>query len=74
MEMMMEMIALTPEGDTKYQWDVADPSEVEQARALFAKFRDQGYAVFQGSRKGEPVREFDPSIKTMLFVPIMAGG
>lgn len=74
MEMKMEMIALTPEGDTKYQWDVADPNEVEQARALFAKFRSQGYAVFNGSKKGEPVQEFDLSCKSMIFVPLMAGG
>lgn len=72
--MKMEMIALTPEGDTKYQWNVADPSEVEQAQVLFAKFRSQGYAVFNGSKKGEPIQEFDPSIETMILVPLMAGG
>ncbi len=73
----MEMIEMTPQGDTKYQWNVNDPREAEQARALFAQFRSKGYAVFRAKgngRRGEPVQEFDPDAETMIFVPLMAGG
>jgi hypothetical protein len=63
-------------GDTKHLWNVADPDEARQAAEMFDLYKQQGYAIFavEDDQQGTPVKDFDASLGSMLFVPIMAGG
>ena len=73
----MEMIVMSPEGDTKHQWNVTDPDEAKLAAEMFDLYKRRGYAVFgvKGrGKQGSPVSDFDASLGAMLFVPLMAGG
>lgn len=73
----MEMIVMSPEGDTKHQWDMTNPDEAKLAAEMFALYKSCNYAIFEvkgRGKKGEPVTIFDPDIGIMLMVPMMAGG
>jgi hypothetical protein len=69
-------------GDFKVRWDPDNPEEVENARKQFdelvkstARRAYQAYKIASGARrKGEPIKEFDPTAGELLLVPQMAGG
>ena len=70
----MEMVVMGPEGDTKHRWDTADPDEVRQAEEMFNLYRGRGFAAFAHDTTSAAVTKFDPSVGTMVFVPMVAGG
>lgn len=63
-------------GDTKTEWNPADPEEVRAAREVFDTLRKQGYAAarMEGETAGEIIREFDPSAGVVVMMPAMQGG
>lgn len=69
----MEMVALTPNGDTKYTWEA---DEMDQAQAIFDEYTGNGFSAFRMSDEGQGkvLSEFDPEAGTILFVPLMQGG
>ena len=65
------------EGDTKVIWDPDRPAEVQAARAQFDTLTGKGYLAYRVTdrgRKGEQVREFDPSEEKLILAPQMVGG
>lgn len=65
------------EGDTKHTWDPKKPKEVEEAQKLFDLLKGNGYRAYfiKGrSTPGEPMTEFDPKAKRVLFMPAFQGG
>ena len=64
-------------GDIKITWDPENAVEVSRAREVFNENIKKGWAAFQVKRaggKGKQVKEFDPQVEEILFVPPIAGG
>ncbi len=64
-------------GDTKIIWDRANETEVTIAREAFArakKDRFMAYKVIGDGKKGEIIREFDPTAERIILTPPMQGG
>lgn len=66
-------------GDDHVTWDPEDEGSVKTAREKFDKAVKKGSkafkVVYEKARKtGEPITEFDPSLKEVLLVPQMSGG
>ena len=63
-------------GDTKSEWDPANPREVEAAREHFTTLRAQGYAAarMENDAAGEVIHEFDPTAGVIMFIPRFQGG
>lgn len=64
-------------GDIEIDWDPGKPDEVEHAQQSFEKWKGKGYWAYRlegdGSR-GEVIRDFDPSARTMVLAPRSQGG
>lgn len=73
---MIELIAMTSEGDTKFTFDNSKELEVDQARIVFREFKDKGYSAFSmgGDGVNTPISEFDGVAGTVLFIPMLTGG
>lgn len=74
-----EMAVMNHTGDTKTIWDSKNPDEVENARKQFEFFtKTKKFAAFMVAKNGdkttEQIREFDPSLEKIIFVPPLAGG
>jgi len=78
-EGMHYMAIMGREGDKKTLWSKDNPDEVEAARREFNFLvGEKKYAAFkvEGKKgeKGEQIREFDPKIEAIIFVPALQGG
>jgi hypothetical protein len=73
---MGQIRRLDATGDTKFEWNPIKPDEVEAARAVFDEYRRQGFAAarMEGTTTGEIIKDFDPNVGIIVFVPPMAGG
>ena len=74
---MGQLAIMDRTGDTKSMWDKNNPDEVEAARTTFDKLKKKGYLAFRvadGGKKGEVIREFDPSAESIILSPPVAGG
>lgn len=72
-----EMSLMNEHGDTKVHWDPMDPASVDTARTVFDTYLAQRFLAFSmdpSGTKGEPLAAFDPTARSILFVPPMAGG
>ncbi len=74
-----EMALMNETGDTKTIWDSKNPDEVEAAKKQFDFFvKTKKYAAFKvaknGDKTSEQIREFDPELEKIIFVPALAGG
>jgi len=72
-----EMVVLDSGGDTKIVWDLAQPDEIETARAAFNSLRSKGYLAYTvrpGGDRGQVIREFDAQAGKIILAPPMAGG
>lgn len=74
-----EMAMMNETGDTKTIWDSKNPDEVENARKQFEFFtKTKKFAAFKvaknGDKTSEIIREFDPELEKIIFVPALAGG
>lgn len=73
-----EMAVMGKEGDTKIIWSADNEHEVENARRSFDYFRSQGFTAFRvegaDGAQGELIREFDPALSQIIFIPQMQGG
>lgn len=64
-------------GDTKIEWDVNNPAEVDAARAVYAKLVTNGqHRAFRMDRgePGEQMDEFDPQAREILITGALQGG
>lgn len=71
------LAVMGPNGDTKYIWDRNNPAEVEAARTVFDMLKKKNYLAFSvrgEGDQGDQVREFDPNLERLIFVPQLKGG
>jgi len=73
---MGEMAILNKHGETKHGWDPNNPAEVEAAREVFLTYKSRGYAAsrMENGAAGEIIREFDPWVAEIVFIPQFQGG
>lgn len=68
---------LDKSGDTRYDWNPANPAEVAEVRAKFdeimAANKPLAYTVPTDGTPGEAIREFNPDVNIVL-TPQMQGG
>lgn len=71
---------MTPvDGDKEINWDPEDEKSTSKARKEFDKLKEKGHKMFAVvketvSKKGDEVKDFDPTAKGYIAVPPMAGG
>ena len=64
-------------GDSVHIWDPEVPTEVDIARGVYTQFAEKGYRAFRmdiAGDQGDQIDEFDPAVKSIIFVPQMQGG
>lgn len=64
-------------GDTRIDWDSADPTSVAVAKAAFDKAKESralAYKATPGGARGEVIREFDPAAEHIILAPQLVGG
>lgn len=74
---MGQMSIMGRQGDSVITWDPKVESETKNARETFNAMRDEaGMTPYRmtGEGKGEPMREFDPDAKEVVFATPMSGG
>ncbi len=68
---------LGPSGDTRVEWDVADPAQVDEMRRRFDEIIADGYLVFaldDTTLDGRQVHEFEPRARQLrAFRPLQGG-
>lgn len=68
---------LGPSGDTRIDWDLADPEQVEDVRRRFDEIVGAGYLVFEldeTTLEGRQVHTFDPTVRQLRAFRPLAGG
>lgn len=74
---MAVQIVMDRNGDTRHQFDAADPVGLARAEERFREMTGKGFRAVALGRDGEPgevVKEFDPTAEKTLFVPQLKGG
>lgn len=66
-------------GDRQISWDKGKPKEIEDARSSFDFLvKQQKYFAYEvdpmNNKKGKQVREFDPSLESLILTPPLVGG
>jgi hypothetical protein len=64
-------------GDTRHEFDVADPEGVARAEERFRQLTGKGFRAVALSGDGSPgklVGSFDPHVEQTLFIPQLQGG
>lgn len=70
---------VSSKGDESIEWDPEDQASIEKAKSKFDELTKKGFKAFkvikeEVTRKGEQIKEFDPSVKEILMTAPMAGG
>jgi len=77
-ENAIEFAVMGTAGDTKHTWDKTKPVEVDAAREMFKKLRDQKYVAYKlnpkDDSKGDQVDQFDAEAGAYIFAPALRGG
>jgi hypothetical protein len=71
------LFKLDDTGDTRLQWNLKNPEEVEAARTRFNELKKQGYTAYtvdKSGDSGEVIHTFDPKAERIIFRPHMIGG
>lgn len=77
---MGKLSIMTPKsGDETLEWDQTDPESVKTAESKFNDLKEKGHKMFssiveKSHKKGDEIKEFDPSLDGIIAVPAMAGG
>jgi hypothetical protein len=63
-------------GDTRHQFDPADPGAVAEAERRFRELTGSGFTAAKrlDNGKSEVVKSFDPTAEETLFIPRLQGG
>ena len=70
-------IVMDRNGDTRHEFDVADPEGVALAERRFLELTGRGFRAAGLGKDGNPgklLREFDPQVERALFIPQLQGG
>ena len=74
---MAVQIVMDRTGDTRHEFDVADPEGVARAEERFRQLTGKGFRAVALSGDGSPgklVGKFDPNVEQTLFIPQLQGG
>lgn len=74
---MNTLCILDETGDTRMQWDQANPAEVAKAEARFKELRGKGYLAYKVNKKGdagEVIDTFDASAERIILHSQLVGG
>ena len=74
---MAVQIVMDRTGDTRHEFDVADPEGVARAEERFRPLTGKGFRAVALSGDGSPgklVGKFDPHVEQTLFIPQLQGG
>jgi hypothetical protein len=73
---MAVQIVMDRTGDTRHEFNPADPVSVAEAERRFQQLTGAGFtaAVRTGEGRAERIRNFDPSANETLFFPRLQGG
>jgi len=70
-------IVLDGTGDTRHEFDVADPQDVQRAEERFRELTGRGFRAVALKQEGSPgqlLRQFDSNVERTLFIPQLQGG
>jgi hypothetical protein len=73
---MAIQIVMDPTGDSRHEFDAADPVAVAEAERRFKQLTGAGFtaAVRTGSGRSELMRNFDTAAEETVFFPRLQGG
>lgn len=74
---MSVQIVMDRSGDTRHEFDVADPQALAQAEERFRELTGKGFRAVALSGDGNPgklLRSFDSEVEQTLFIPQLQGG
>jgi hypothetical protein len=73
---MAVQIVMDTTGDSRHEFDAADPIAVAEAELRFKQLTGAGFtaAVRTGSGRSELMRNFDAAAKETVFFPRLQGG
>jgi hypothetical protein len=73
---MSTHIVMDTTGDTRHEFDPADPSAVMEAERRFLELKKAGYTAAKrtGNGRSELLGHFDPTVQEALFIPRLIGG
>lgn len=62
--------------DTRHEWDVNNPEEVNLARRIFDAAKEKRYLAYKIDDRGERtlIREFEPRAGRIVMTPQNVGG
>lgn len=70
-------IVMDRSGDTRHEFDAADPKALRQAEERFRELTGKGFRAVALGKDGGPgrlVEKFDPTVEQTLFIPQLQGG
>jgi hypothetical protein len=73
---MARHIVMDATGDSRHEFDTADPAALAEAEKRFKELTGAGFtaAVRRGEGRSELVRSFDPAAEETVFFPRLQGG
>jgi hypothetical protein len=73
---MAVQIVMDTTGDSRHEFDAADPVAVEKAERRFEHLTEAGFtaAVRTGRGRSEIIRNFDADAEETVFFPRLQGG
>ena len=74
---MAVQIVMDRNGDTRHEFDVADPKTIARAEERFRELTGKGFravALGKGGNPGTLLDKFDPLVERTLFIPQLQGG
>jgi hypothetical protein len=73
---MATQIVMDHTGDSRHQFDPADPVAVAKAEVRFKELTGAGFTAAKRLNGGnsEVLRSFDPTAEETLFIPRLIGG
>jgi len=73
---MAVQIVMDHTGDTRHEFNRADPLALAQAEARFMELTRAGFTAAKrlGEGKSQVLKSFDPTAEETLFIPRLKGG
>ena len=74
---MAVQIVMDRNGDTRHEFDFADPNTIARAEERFRELTGKGFRAVALGKDGNPgtlLDKFDPLVERTLFIPQLQGG
>ena len=70
-------IVMDRNGDTRHEFDRADPVALTEAEERFRQLTGKGFRAVALGKDGQPgtlLKKFEPQVEQTLFIPQLQGG